>query len=164
MTRWFPMQPCDSSFFESAPHVYRYLLELPVPPERVWESLTSTRSVADWSPLLASAEWTSPLGPGASRTVVLPFGSVTVHEHFFRWEEGRRYSFYVREANRPLLTRLAEDYLVEPSGAGTRFTWTFALEGNRGSRWPLKALHVPNRVLFGQMAQGARRYFESTAR
>lgn len=161
MTRWFPLEPCDETFFDTAPHVYRYPMHLPVPPERVWASLTSPNSVADWTPLLRSITWTSPLGVGATRTVVLPLAAVTVHEYFFRWEEGRRYSFYATQADRPLLSRLAEDYLVEPEGTGTRFTWTFAVEGNRASRLPLRLLHPGNALVFRRMAYGARSYFAS---
>jgi carbon monoxide dehydrogenase subunit G len=134
-------------------------MRLPVPPEQVWAALVSPNSVADWTPLLRSIEWTSPLGEGATRTVVLPLRALTLHEYFFRWEEGRRYSFYASEADRPLLSRLAEDYLVEPDGDGTRFTWTFALEGNRASRWPMKGLHPGNALLLRRMAYGAKSYF-----
>src|SRR4051812_24743500 len=159
MSHWSQLKPCDESYFHTAPHVYRFPMELPVPPERVWASLTSPNSVADWTPLLKSIEWTSDLGVGATRTVVLPLSAAAIHEFFFRWEEGRRFSFYALEANRPLFSRLAEDYLVEPSGTGTRFTWTFALEGNRASRLPLKVLGPGNALLFRQMAHGAKGYF-----
>lgn len=159
MTRWFPMQPCDETYFDTAPHVYRFPMQLPVPPERVWDSLTSPNSVADWTPLLKSIEWTSELGLGATRAVVMPLSAATLHEYFFRWEEGRRMSFYGTEANRPLLGRLAEDYVVEPADSGTLLTWTFALEGNRASRLPLRVLNPGNALFFRQMAHGAKRYF-----
>ncbi|MDT4948077.1 MAG: hypothetical protein QOJ37_672 [Pseudonocardiales bacterium] len=159
MTRWYPLAPCDESYFAGAPHVYRFVQELAVPPERVWESLTSPHSVADWSPLLKSIEWTSDLGRGATRTVVLPLSALTLHEYFFRWEEGSRFSFYGVQANRPLLGRIAEDYLVEESGSGTRFTWTFALEGTARTKLLVKALSPVNRLNFRQMAHGAKGYF-----
>ena len=159
MSHWYQMQPCDASYFDTAPHIYRFPMHLPVPPARVWESLTSPNSVADWTPLLKSVEWTSDLGVGATRTVVLPLAAATMHEYFFRWEEGRRFSFHATEANRPLFRRLAEDYLVEPAPGGSLFTWTFALEGNRGSRLPLKALNPGTALFFRQMAHGAKGYF-----
>jgi Polyketide cyclase / dehydrase and lipid transport len=159
MAHWYPLASCDETYFHRAPHVYRFAVELPVSPERVWASLVSPHSVADWTRLLASIEWTSELGLGATRTVVLPGRALSIHEHFFRWEEGRRFSFYGLEASRPLLGRFAEDYLVEPSGTGARFTWTFALEGKRGSALPLKLLSPGNALLFHRMAHGAKRYF-----
>jgi hypothetical protein len=159
MARWYPLAACDESFFTDAPHVYRYSMTLPVSPARVWESLTSEHSVADWTPLLKSIDWTSDLGLGATRTVVLPLRALTFHEYFFRWEEGARFSFYAREANRPMLRRFGEDYLVEPDGAGSRFTWTFALEGNRISAPTLKATNALNALLFRRIAHGAESYF-----
>jgi hypothetical protein len=159
MTSWFDMLPCDASYFDSAPHVYRFPMDLPVSTEQVWKSLTSANSVADWTPLLRSIEWTSPLGEGATRTVVMPGRAATIHEYFFRWEEGRRHSFYATEANRPLFGRLAEDYLLEPTDTGCRLTWTFALEGNRATRLPFRALSPANRLFFRQMAHGATSYF-----
>jgi carbon monoxide dehydrogenase subunit G len=159
MARWYPLKPCDESFLSTAPHVYRYAMDLPVPPERVWESLTSAHSVADWTPLLHSIEWTSELGLGATRTVVLPVRALSIHEYFFVWDEGRRFAFYGVEANRPLLHRFAEDYLVEPAGDGTRFTWTFALEGTRATAPLLKVMSPGTALAFRRMAYGAKGYF-----
>ncbi len=159
MARWYPLGACDASFFTDAPHVYRYSMHLPVSPARVWESLTSPHSVADWTPLLKSIDWTSDLGVGATRTVVLPLGAIRFHEYFFRWEEGTRFSFYAVEANRPMLRRFAEDYQVEPDGTGSRFTWTFALEGNRMSGPTLELTHAVNALLFRRIAHSAEGYF-----
>jgi hypothetical protein len=54
-------------------------------------------------------------------------GALVIHENFFRWEEGRRKSFYVVEANLPLFDYFGEDYLVEETGpSACRFTWTMA--------------------------------------
>lgn len=56
-------------------------------------------------------------------------GANQLREHYFRWEEGRRHSFYVKETTSPLFKALAEDYLVEPKGQDAcRFTWTIAVE------------------------------------
>jgi carbon monoxide dehydrogenase subunit G len=159
MPRWYPLAPCTESYFSTAPHIYRFVHELPVAPARVWESLTSPNSVADWTPLLKSIEWTSDLGLGATRTVALPGGALTMHEYFFAWDEGRRFSFHGTEATRPLLGRMAEDYLVEPAGTGTRFTWTFALEGTRRTRLLVNALSPVNRLTFKRMAGGCEQFF-----
>ncbi|MCU1657884.1 MAG: Polyketide cyclase / dehydrase and lipid transport, partial [Pseudonocardiales bacterium] len=126
MTRWYPLEAADETFFDTAPYVYRYPVELPVAPERVWASLTSDRALAAWGFGLHSLDWTSPrpFGVGTTRSVVLPGRTIAIHERFFRWEEGRRKSFHGTETNRPLLRRFAEDYLVEPTAAGSRFIWT----------------------------------------
>ena len=46
MTRWYPLEPTDASFLDSAPHVFRYRKRHAAPPERVWESLASDASIA----------------------------------------------------------------------------------------------------------------------
>jgi hypothetical protein len=56
-------------------------------------------------------------------------------EVYFRWEEGRRKSFYIAEATLPLFRRFAEDYLVEElSPSSCRFTWTVASEAPPAAR------------------------------
>jgi len=66
-------------------------------------------------------------------------GALLINERYFRWEEGRRKSFYVVEANLPLFTYFGEDYLVEATGPDTcRFTWSMA-----GQSTPLGAPGAP---------------------
>jgi hypothetical protein len=161
MTRWYSLQPADESFFATAPYVYRYPVELAASPERVWASLTSDRALADWGLGLHSLEWTSPrpFGVGTTRSVVLPGRALAIRERFFRWDEGHRKSFHGTEATRPLLRRLAEDYLVEPHGRGTRFTWTIAFEPNPKAG-PLMRLGSPlNPLLFRSVPMRAKAYF-----
>ncbi|MDP9117049.1 MAG: SRPBCC family protein, partial [Actinomycetota bacterium] len=158
---WYPLLACDESFFEDAPFVYRYPVELAVPPERVWQSLTSDRALADWGLGLSSLEWTSPrpFGVGTTRSVVLPIKAMAVRERFFRWEDGRRMSFYATEANRALVTRFAEDYLVEQTPTGARFTWTMAMEPT-GKTLPVLRLASPlNRLLLHAVPLRAKAYF-----
>ena len=126
---WHQLEPVDATFFDDALFAYRYPVELAVPPERVWESLTSDRALADWGLPLRRLEWTSPrpFGVGTSREVDLAAGLVTIKERFFRWEEGERYSFYAESVNRNVLHAFAEDYVVERTSGGSRFTWTIAM-------------------------------------
>jgi len=161
MTKWHPMQPCDETFFASAPHVYRFPIELPVPHERVWESLTSERSIGAWGPGIESLKWTAPrpFGVGTTREVVLRLHSITVKEEFFLWEEGKRYAFWARAANRPGLNRFAEDYLLEPSESGCRLTWTFAIEPTAKAALLLRLGSPVNKLAFGQMARSSQSYF-----
>jgi hypothetical protein len=161
MTRWYPLEPADSDFFASAPLVYRYPVRLSVPPERVWESIASDRSLADWGLGVKRLTWTTPrpFDVGTTREVVLPLSTMTVRERFFRWDEGKGYSFCVYEANRPLLTRFAEDYVIEPDGTGTLFTWTIAIEPKPRAARLMKLLSPLNKASFGQLARGAKSYF-----
>jgi len=157
---WHSLDEVDESFFSSAPHVHRYPVELNVSPERVWESLVSDGSLADWG-LGIKLRWMSPrpFGVGTSREVVLPLGLMTVRERFFLWDEGQRYAFYVESANRRIIRRFAEDYLVEKTEHGSRFTWTIAIEPQPGFR-PIMAAGGPvNHLAFGQTARAAKKYF-----
>lgn len=158
---WHRLEPADASFFDTAPLVYRFPTKMAAPPEQVWESLASDRSVSAWGPGVERIRWTSPrpFGVGATREVTLAARSVTVREEFFRWDEGKGYSFFVRESNRPGLRRFAEDYLVEPDGDATLFTWTVALEPTPRAATPLRLAGPLIRLAFGRLASDGRRYF-----
>ena len=161
MTNWRTLEPADASIFETALQLYRYPVKLAVPPERVWESIASDRSLADWGMGVKSLKWTTPrpFGVGTTREVVLPLSAMTVREHFFRWDEGKGYSFYVAETNRPGIARFAEDYVIEPDGDGSVFTWTIALEP-KGALLPVLRVAGPlNKAAFGQVPRAAKKYF-----
>jgi Polyketide cyclase / dehydrase and lipid transport len=161
MTRWYSLEPADTAIFGRAAQVYRFPIRLPVPPARVWESLASDESLAAWGLGVRRLTWTSPrpFGVGTTREVVLPLSSMTVREHFFRWDEGSGYSFYVEAANRPGLRQFAENYVIEPDGDGSLLTWTIALEPKRALAPAMKVLGPVNKVAFGRFATGAKKYF-----
>jgi hypothetical protein len=165
MTRWYALEPADRKIFSTASSLYRFPVRLPVPPHRVWESLASDESLAAWGLGVRRLTWTSPrpFGPGTTREVVLPLGSLTVREKFFRWDEGSGYSFYVTEANRPGLRRFAEDYAVEADGDGALLTWTIAIEPKSTLAPAMKVLGPVNKAAFGQFARGAKKYFAANA-
>jgi hypothetical protein len=127
---WFKVQPVDESFFDSAPTVLSGVFEIVQPAPYVWAELTADNTLA-WCKLLDRVEWTSPrpFGVGTTRQVSSLKGTNVIREHYFRWEEGRRKSFYVVEASAPLFRRFAEDYHVQQTSASScRFTWTIAFE------------------------------------
>lgn len=159
---WFALTPVDETFFRGAPIVHRYPVKLPVPPEQVWAQISSDESLSAWRGLrVPRLTWTSPrpFGVDTTREVVLPLSAMTVRERFFRWDEGKGYSFYVYEANRPLLTRFAEDYVVEPDGAGTLLTWTIALEARPRLAPAMKLLDPFNRRGLQLFARAAKQHF-----
>ena len=96
--------------------------------------------------------WTSkkPYGVGTTRTVSL--SAVTLDEHFFRWGQNHRCSFYATGQSMPLTHALAEDYLLEEIAAGkTRFTYSVGLEPRL-----LVAIGGPvSRKYFGSMFMSA---------
>jgi polyketide cyclase/dehydrase/lipid transport protein len=160
MTRWYPLEPADDDFFTSAPHVFRYTKRFAATPKQVWEQLTSDVSLAAWGPAIKKVTWTSPrpYGVGTTRDVVAPGGS-TLRERYFRWDEGKSHAFYVYECSLPLFRRFAEDYIVEPDGDQTSFTWTVAIEAKGAFPLPVKLLAPVLKAGLGQVPAGGQRYF-----
>jgi hypothetical protein len=133
---WFRNEPVDASFFDTAPVRLSDTFEVARPAAAVWGELTRDGTLS-WCRILDDVRWTSPrpFGVGTTRTVRSLKGAHVINEHYFRWDEGRRKSFYVVDASAPLSKRFAEDYLVEPEGdSGCRFTWTIAYEPHRLTR------------------------------
>jgi hypothetical protein len=153
------LQPVDESFFASAPARYSETFAIARPAEEVWRELVSEKPL-DWCRAL-SIRWTSerPFAVGTTRQAKVLLGASTLQEHFFIWEEGRRYAFYATEINLPVFRRLAEDYVVEPDGPSRcRFTWTVALEPTLLGR-----LGGPmNGLLFKSLFADTRRHFHAT--
>ena len=160
MTRWYPLEPADDEFFSTAPHVFRYQRRFAATPQQVWEQLTSDVSLAAWGPSIKKVTWTSPrpFGVGTTRDVVAPGGS-TMRERYFRWDEGKSHAFYVYESTLPILRRFAEDYIVEPDGDQTLFTWIVAIEPKDAFRLPMKVLAPVLKAGLGQVPSGGQRYF-----
>ena len=117
-TRWYSPEPTDASFFDSAPHIFRYDMRYAAAPHRVWESLASDASVSVWGPSVKIVTWLSsrPFGVGTTREVVL-LGNLRVHEYFIRWDKGHGI-LAVYEASVPVFRRAAENYEVAPDGEG----------------------------------------------
>jgi hypothetical protein len=127
---WFACEPVEESFFAAAPVRLVAHFDVPRPAAEVWGELTGERPL-HWCRILQEVRWTSPrpFGVGTTREVNALWGTNLLRERYFRWEEGRRHSFYVVEASAPLVRSLAEDYLVEPTGESScRFTWLIAFE------------------------------------
>lgn len=156
MTTVSTLQPVDESFFASAPARYSHTWAIARPASAVWAELVGERPL-HWCRGL-DISWTSPrpFSVGTTRQAKVLGGVLTVQEHFFLWEEGRRHSFYLTEANLPLFKTVAEDYVVEPVGADRcTFSWTIAAEptalGKPGG--PL------NGLLFNSFFTDTARYF-----
>jgi hypothetical protein len=154
---WFSCASVDESFFEAAPVRMIAHFEVPRSAAEVWGELTGERPL-HWCRILQDVTWTSarPFGVGTTREVKALWGASLLREHYFRWEEGRRHSFYVVEMSAPLARRFAEDYLVEPTGEGAcRFTWTICFEPQ-----PLAIPTVPvNKLLLRTLYSDTRDHY-----
>ena len=102
-SRRFALTESGDEFLASAPVVYRIVTDFPVPPERLWAALTADDAMVSWSRAATGLRWLSPrpFGVGTERELTLLRGLVTVKERYYRWDEGKRKSFYVVEASRP---------------------------------------------------------------
>lgn len=154
----FQLAAADASIFENAPLRYVFPMRLSASAEDVWQGLIGERPLA-WVRGL-TVRWTSPapFGVGTTRTAAGAFGAARLTETFFRWEEGRRYSFTATSSNLPTFRRFAEDYVVEPDEGGCVFTWTFAVEP-RGPRQLAGAVGVVQRPIFAAMARDTLKHF-----
>lgn len=129
-TRWFPLQEADETFFAAAPGHLSATLQIPRTAREVWTDLTADAPLT-WCRILDSVAWTSPrpFGVGTTRTVRSLRGANVLEERFFCWDDGRRQSFFVERASGPGFRRLAEDYIVRPTGSDMcELTWTVAFE------------------------------------
>ena len=154
---WFKLKPGDEAFLSSAANRMVDTMEIARPAESVWCELTSDETLS-WCRLLAGATWTSPrpFGEGTTKEVRTPLGALVLREVYFRWEEGRRKSFYVAKATAPLFRTFAEDYLVEEtSPTDCRFTWTVAFEAPAAAR-PGDPI---NRLITRSLFRDTRRHF-----
>ncbi|MCX4759405.1 SRPBCC family protein [Streptomyces sp. NBC_01275] len=129
--RWYPVEEADDSLFASASLYHARSVELPYPAEETWAALTGT-GVSSWTKGMKRLTWTSPLpfGVGTTREIELG-GDFVLRERFFRWEEGRRKTFTAVEGTKNIFRHLVEDYVVEPTADGSRFSWRWAAELNR---------------------------------
>ena len=156
----FRTQPVDAGFFETAPLRLQERFDIARPAADIWAELTADDTLG-WCRILNEVLWTSPrpFGIGTTRWVKSLHGVTNLDEYFFRWEEGRRKSFYVARTNSPLFRRFAEDYLVEPTGeTSCSFTWTIAAEPRALARvgGPL------NRAILRTLLDDTRRHFATS--
>ena len=124
----FACRPVDAGFFDTAPIVFRHSVQVAATAARAFSYFEDERAWPEWFTDITRVVWTSPrpFGVGTTRTVTLK--TLTVDEQFFRWEQGRRFSFFLTSATLPLFEALAEDYLLEETSPGsTRFTYTVAI-------------------------------------
>ncbi|MFE6776907.1 SRPBCC family protein [Streptomyces sp. NPDC057702] len=129
--RWYPIEEADDALFATAPLYHARSVEVPYSAQETWEALTGD-GVSSWTKGMKRLTWTSPrpFGVGTTREIEMG-GDFALRERFFRWEEGYRKTFSGVAGTRPIFRRLVEDYVVEPTAYGARFSWRWAAELNR---------------------------------
>jgi hypothetical protein len=155
----FPCHPVDSSFFDTAPMRFRNGVELAAAPADVFAVFEDGDSWPKWFHAIHKVVWTSnkPYRVGTTRTVWLT--AVTIDEHFFRWEQDRRFSFYLTGHSMPLFHAFAEDYLLEGLAASkTRFTYSVAIEPRLALRMGGSIARVRFDSMFKDACKGLQSY------
>ncbi|MBC3986891.1 SRPBCC family protein [Streptomyces buecherae] len=129
--RWYPIEEADDTLFATAPLYHARSVEVPYSAQETWEALTGD-GVSSWTKGMKRLTWTSPrpFGVGTTREIEMG-GDFTLRERFFRWEEGHRKTFTGVAGTRSIFRHLVEDYVVEPTPYGARFSWRWAAELNR---------------------------------
>ena len=59
MTHWFDLEPVGVDFFDTAPHIFTYSIDLTAQPDDVWAGLTADEPLS-WCRLLTKVHYTSP--------------------------------------------------------------------------------------------------------
>src|SRR4029077_11162361 len=148
----FTCRPVDTSFFDTAPMRFKNVVELDASAAMVFAIFDDEQSWPQWFRAIHKVVWTSnrPHGVGSTRTVSLL--TTTIYEHFFRWEQNRRCSFYLTGASMPLAHAFAEDYLLEEMAPGkTRFTYRVGID----PRLPVAAGGPLSHIYFDSMFKSA---------
>ena len=156
----FRLEPVDETYFETAPMRWRHVMELPVSADEVWRQLVLKRPLT-WNRALTDIVFDGepPYGFGAWRNIQA-MHLLRLREYFFRWDDERRlYSFYGTSATLPVFQSFAEDYVVDETPAGSRFTWTFAATPKRGLGRMLRAGRPLNDAFFNSFAKDTRKHF-----
>lgn len=125
-----PCEPFDEDFYETAPVRYRYEVELPVPPDVLFDVFEDPDSWPAWAMGIGQVIWTAPApyGVGTTRTVIF-WGGMRVYEVFTRWERGKRMDFQFTGTTQEVWRQFGERYEVDDLGDGRcRLTWTVAYE------------------------------------
>jgi Polyketide cyclase / dehydrase and lipid transport len=142
---WYPIEQADDSLFATASLYHARSVEVPFPAEETWAALTGD-GASNWTKGMKRLTWTSPrpFDVGTTREIEMGSGFI-LRERFFRWQEGRRKTFSAVEGTLNIFRHLVEDYVVEPTEGGSRFSWRWAAELNQP--WA-SAKHSLDRYMF----------------
>ncbi len=115
-------------WISSAPIVVEQSIEIAAAPGAVWPHIADHESWPAWFTDLDEIDRIgSGEGIGSGRRVKIK--RFTIEEEFTAWEENRRFAFAVVESPLPVLARLAEDVLLEPTQHGTSVVYRQGVEG-----------------------------------
>ncbi|MER5728780.1 SRPBCC family protein [Streptomyces sp. NPDC002138] len=130
------LRPVGLDFIETAPVRLVYTAEASASPESVYRALAE--EVTGWPSWFRAVSLARPTLGGAGREIKL-VGGVRFQETIMAADAERRYAYRVDQTNAPGVRALLEEWLLSPSGSGTRVQWTFAADGSTPFRLGLTA-------------------------
>lgn len=155
---WFKVEPSGLEFIDQAKHFFENELILDATPDEVFEVFADCDSWPKWFDDFVSAEWETepPHGVGSERKARLK--TMAARERFIAWEPGKRYSFTILALSVPLVSRMVEDYRLEPvDGGKTRLLWNVYYQ----PRLFIRPFNVVIRPIFKRMFKRAMKGLES---
>ncbi len=144
----------DVNSIEREPLQFTNTVDLKAPPEAVFASLRDTEAWLRWFPDMKSAVWEGEPGVGTNRIVKV--GPMEIKEHFVIWREPFQMAFYVSETSLPFARRMVENYTIEETSMGSRFTYAVGMQ----LRFPLSVLKVVAKPNLNKMFRDATFSFE----
>ena len=150
----FECEASDVSFIDRAPLQFINVADLKASPSAVFASLSDTDQWLRWFPDMKSAAWEGEPGLGVRRTVKV--GAMVIKEHFMVWNEPDQMAFYVVETSLPFAKCLVENYTIEETSTGSRFTYAVGIQ----PRFPLSLLKFAAKPILEKMFRDATASFE----
>ncbi|MFF0013762.1 SRPBCC family protein [Streptomyces sp. NPDC005374] len=118
-------------FIETAPVRLVFTQEMSAPPEAVFRALAE--DVPDWAEWFSAVTLARSTGDGSTREIHLKGGG-RFQETVIAAKDPEVYAYRVDVANAPGARAIAEEWLLTPTGTGTRVRWTFAVDGTAAFR------------------------------
>ena len=153
---WFRTRPADLAFADAAKHRFTYDFVVQGDPVDVFKAITDPAEMAHWFPDHREVRWLQGReAPGEGSLRLVKLKGLAVKERILVWREGERFAFHVTEISVPLLSKMVEDFRLNPTNkGGTRVQWTIAYR----PKMVVRPLHPVLRPVFSKMfRQGTQR-------
>jgi ribosome-associated toxin RatA of RatAB toxin-antitoxin module len=145
----FECENGDVDYIDQAPLQFINSVELQATPEAVFASLADTEAWLKWFPDMTAAVWEGEPGAGTDRVVKV--GPMQIREHFIIWNAPYQMAFYVSETTLPFAKRMVENYTIEETENGSRFTYAVGMQ----FRFPLSMVKFAAKPKFEKMFRDA---------
>ena len=115
---WFTLDEADLDFTRTSTHRLMHSATARAKPDHIFRVAAGERFF-EWLEPLRAWEWTSDGTPGLGSKREVHLTMLSARERMIAWEEGRRLTYRIEEASRPLVNRLVEDIQIYEKSDGT---------------------------------------------